>query len=114
DVMGDEPVWAILPEHFDRTQLATETPHGYGAQRFDQNGQATAAVSGQTDRDWNVVGWVTSGGYGHSVGLSLAQGYIPATLVDLPNFQIEILGNRCNARILHEPPFDPQGSKMRS
>ena len=30
--------------------------------------------------DGRVVGWVTSGAYGHSVGRSLALGYIPATL----------------------------------
>ena len=27
--------------------------------------------------DGKVVGWVTSGGYGHSVGTSLALGYVP-------------------------------------
>jgi dimethylglycine dehydrogenase len=64
-----------------------------------------------------VIGWVTSGGFGHSVGLSLAQGYIPvAAAADLAPraFEIEILGERRPARILAEPPFDPQGLRMRS
>ena len=64
--------------------------------------------------DGKVVGWVTSGGYGHGVGQSLAQGYIPAELVqpDLA-LEIEILGERHAARLQQEPPFDPQGARMR-
>ena len=65
----------------------------------------------------DVVGWVTSGGYGHRVGLSLAQGYVPSNLA-VPErqetFEIEILGDRRKAHILHEPPYDPAGERMRS
>jgi dimethylglycine dehydrogenase len=66
--------------------------------------------------DGKVVGWATSGGYGHWVGLSLAQGYVPKELAgDLSSgaFEIEILGERRKATILAEPPFDPSGSRMR-
>ncbi|MFI4889311.1 MAG: FAD-dependent oxidoreductase [Steroidobacterales bacterium] len=64
-----------------------------------------------------VIGWVTSGGFGHSVGLSLAQGYVPvaaAADLDAGAFEIEILGERRSARILNQPPFDPEGLRMRS
>jgi len=63
-----------------------------------------------------VVGWVTSGGYGHCVDLSLAQGYVPKELAhDLASgaFEIEILGERRPASILVDPPFDPKGLRMR-
>ena len=63
-----------------------------------------------------VIGWVTSGGYGHRVNRSLAQGYVPITLAaDMSGraFEIEILGDRRPATILREPPFDPEGSRMR-
>jgi len=64
--------------------------------------------------DGKVVGWVTSGGYGHFVDLSLAQGYIPTALVK-PDLQleIEILGERRPARLQMEPPFDPDAKRMR-
>jgi dimethylglycine dehydrogenase len=114
DVMGDEPIWAQLPEGFDHSTIAVEKPHGYGAPRFDHAGNETAKASVQSDGTWTVVGWVTSGGYGHSVNRSLAQGYIPAGLCDEKQFQIEILGQRCNATIKHDPLFDPKGLKMRS
>ncbi len=64
--------------------------------------------------DGKVVGWVTSGGFGHFVDQSLAQGYIPTALVR-PGLQldIEILGERRPARLQMEPPFDPQAQRMR-
>jgi dimethylglycine dehydrogenase len=66
--------------------------------------------------DGNVIGWVTSGGYGHHVDRSLAQGYIPAAHAgDLREgaFEIEILGDRRKASIISEPLFDPEGARMR-
>jgi dimethylglycine dehydrogenase len=68
--------------------------------------------------DGTVVGWVTSGGYGHSVGASLALGYVPAELADpagsgASGFEIEIVGRRRPARLQPEPMHDPQGLRMR-
>ncbi|MET0605513.1 MAG: aminomethyltransferase family protein, partial [Beijerinckiaceae bacterium] len=62
-----------------------------------------------------VVGGVTSGGYGHTIGRSLALGYVDRGLADLSDgFDIEILGERRTARILKEAPVDPPGARMRS
>jgi dimethylglycine dehydrogenase len=66
--------------------------------------------------DGKVVGWVTSGGYAHYVGKSLAQGYVPRALAaDAGDgaFEIEIIGDRREATIIPEPLFDPQGKRMR-
>ncbi len=63
-----------------------------------------------------VIGWVTSGGYGHCVDRSLAQGYVPRSLAGdtaAAAFEIEILGERRAATIAAEPLFDPQGRRMR-
>ncbi len=99
--------------------------HDFGAPRFDASGKAVrgssaaqgaSAVHGLHDSEWSVVGWVTSGGYAHYVGKSMAQGYVPAELADDESaglFEIEILGQRRPARINIEPPFDPSGEKMR-
>jgi dimethylglycine dehydrogenase len=62
-----------------------------------------------------VVGWVTSGAYGHSVGRSLALGYIPAQLAGQEEgFAIEILGERRAARPEALPVIDPPGARMRT
>jgi dimethylglycine dehydrogenase len=66
--------------------------------------------------DGKVVGWVTSGGYAHTVERSLAQGYVPAELADAVAdgaFEIEILGERRPARLQPEPLFDPEAKRMR-
>ena len=59
------------------------------------------------------VGRVTSGTYGYSVGKSLALGYVkgvePGTEVE-----VMILGLPHRGRILHEPPFDPAGERLRA
>ena len=60
---------------------------------------------------------MTSGGYGHYVDRSLAQGYVPRALADdtgKGSFEIEIIGDRRQATIITEPLFDPTGAKMRS
>ena len=65
--------------------------------------------------DGNVVGWITSGGYAHYSQASLAMGYIPTELVDKKSgFEIEIIGKRRPATILHDPILDPSGSRMRA
>ncbi|MFC5583624.1 FAD-dependent oxidoreductase [Nitratireductor kimnyeongensis] len=115
DVMGDEPVWAKVG---DRDFGTVEPPHGFGAPRFDEAGkEISKAGNSLVDGAWRVVGWVTSGGYAHSVDKSMAQGYVSAALSQNETaglFEIEILGRRRPARINVVPPFDPAGERMRS
>ena len=63
-----------------------------------------------------VVGWITSGGYAHYSGVSLAMGYIPAELAKpgTTGFEIEIIGNMRPASLQLEPVLDPSGSRMRA
>ncbi|MBL8669282.1 MAG: FAD-dependent oxidoreductase [Alphaproteobacteria bacterium] len=65
--------------------------------------------------DGKVVGWVTSGGYGHTVSKSLALGYVPRAVAEAASgLAIEMLGERRPAKILKDPPHDPKGTRMRS
>jgi len=62
-----------------------------------------------------VVGWVTSGGYGHRVGRSLALGYVPAAIAAAnAGFEIEIIGERRPAERLAGCAYDAGGGRMRS
>jgi dimethylglycine dehydrogenase len=62
-----------------------------------------------------VVGWVTSGAFGHRVKQSLALGYVPAALSGADSgFEIEILGARYPAQPLVEAAYDANGSRMRA
>ncbi|MEP6678947.1 MAG: aminomethyltransferase family protein, partial [Betaproteobacteria bacterium] len=65
--------------------------------------------------DGEVVGWVTSGGYGHCVGKSLALGYVPTALASAAcGFEIEILGERRAALPAPQAVHDPRGERMRA
>ena len=59
-------------------------------------------------------GWVTSGGYAHNSGVSVAMGYVPKEIADeVQGWSVEILGERCSATLQLEPLFDPKGEIMR-
>jgi dimethylglycine dehydrogenase len=60
------------------------------------------------------VGWITSGGFAHAAGKSVAMGYIPRDIADeTDGFEIEILGSIFKATPQAEPLFDPAASEMR-
>ena len=66
-------------------------------------------------KDGNAIGYITSGGYAHHMGQSMAMAYVeteyatPGTVLD-----VEILGEFYPIKILGEPLYDPEGRKMRS
>ena len=61
-----------------------------------------------------VIGWVTSGGYAHNAGVSVAMGYIPNEISnEKVGWSIEILGDKCDAIMQMNPIFDPNGEIIR-
>jgi len=62
-----------------------------------------------------VVGYTTSGGYGHCIGKSIALGYIRTDLATAgTKVQINVLGKMRNAEIVSEPIYDPENKKLRA
>ena len=61
-----------------------------------------------------VVGFVTSGAYGHTVGKSLALAYVASEMSQSAEFAVEILGERRAALRLTEVAVDPSGARLRS
>ncbi|MFO1402763.1 MAG: FAD-dependent oxidoreductase [Steroidobacteraceae bacterium] len=60
------------------------------------------------------VGYVTSGGYAHCAGTSVAMGYLDAQVPDAQDgLTITVMGRPRPARVLAEPLIDPSGSRMR-
>ena len=61
------------------------------------------------------LGYVSSGGFGHTVGQSIALAYLPPdAVVDGAEFTVEILGERHKVSVSTQPLYDPKGSRMRS
>jgi glycine cleavage system aminomethyltransferase T/glycine/D-amino acid oxidase-like deaminating enzyme len=62
----------------------------------------------------NVVGRVTSGGYGYAVGKSIAYAYVPASSEAGTPIEVDIFGTWVGGRVAKDPLYDPTGSKVRS
>jgi len=61
------------------------------------------------------VGFVTSGGYGHHVGMSLALAYVDREVVESgAQLSVHVVGEERTAHILAQAPYDPAGTRMRS
>jgi glycine cleavage system aminomethyltransferase T len=64
--------------------------------------------------DGAVVGYVTSAGYGYSVGRCVVYGYLPTDLaVEGTPLEIEYFDERFPARVASEPLWDPKGERLR-
>ena len=62
-----------------------------------------------------AIGYITSGGYAHHVGKSMAMAYV-STVHAKPGSQleVEILGDLYPIEVQGAPVYDPDGGKMRS
>ena len=69
-------------------------------------------------RPWNgadIVGRVTSGGWGHRVGSSLALAYIDTALSEPgTRVAVEILDEKTPATVVPTPYYDPKNTRVRA
>jgi 4-methylaminobutanoate oxidase (formaldehyde-forming) len=70
-------------------------------------------------RDGERRGWLTSGGFGHTLGLPIGMGYVrseaPLTpeAVAASRYELEVAGERVPAHAQLRPLFDPEGKRVR-
>jgi 4-methylaminobutanoate oxidase (formaldehyde-forming) len=64
--------------------------------------------------DGQVVGRVTSGGYGYTVERSIAYAYVPAEVELDTAVEVDIFGKWVPGTVTREPLFDPRGERVRS
>ena len=66
-------------------------------------------------KDGKVIGRATSGGYGWRCGKSLALGFVQIDLAVIgTELEIEILGEKYQAVVVEESPFDPANQSLRA
>ena len=71
-------------------------------------------------RDGERVGWLTSGGYGYTIGRSIGYGYVrnaagvTADYVTSGAYQLEVGGERVPAEVSLQPFYDPTNAKVKS
>ena len=70
-------------------------------------------------RDGAVVGYLTTGSYGHHLGSAIGLGYVghadgvDAGFVNAGNYEIEVAGERVSARASLRPMYDPKSERMK-
>ena len=71
-------------------------------------------------RDGERVGWLTSGGFGYTIGASIGYGYVrnPAGVtadhVLGGTYELEVAGRRVPAAVSLQPLYDPSNSRVKS
>ncbi|MCK0097141.1 FAD-dependent oxidoreductase [Yoonia sp. F2084L] len=65
--------------------------------------------------DGRVVGTITSGDWGHRVGMNLAYAFVNADLSELGStLQLDQLGDMTEAEVIAASPYDPDHTRMRA
>jgi 4-methylaminobutanoate oxidase (formaldehyde-forming) len=62
----------------------------------------------------DVVGRVTSGGFGYTVGASIAYAYLPAEAGPGTGVHIDLFGSWAEGTVAEDPLFDPAGARIRA
>jgi 4-methylaminobutanoate oxidase (formaldehyde-forming) len=71
-------------------------------------------------RDGTLVGHITSGAYGHTLGGAVGLGYVRATPGDAPeavldgHYEVEVACEKITAEVSLRPLYDPENAKIRS
>jgi glycine cleavage system aminomethyltransferase T/glycine/D-amino acid oxidase-like deaminating enzyme len=60
-----------------------------------------------------ILGRVTSGGYGYTVGRSIAYAYLPLSVDQGAAVAIDVFGDWVGGVVAAEPLFDPEGARLR-
>ena len=62
-----------------------------------------------------VVGRVTTAGYGFAVDASIAYAYVPTRLSEVgTRVEVEVFGEWIGAQVASEPLWDPSGARIRA
>jgi 4-methylaminobutanoate oxidase (formaldehyde-forming) len=61
-----------------------------------------------------IVGRVTSGGFGYTIERSIAYAYLPAEVPVGAGVEVDIFGEWVAGELAREPLFDPRGERVRA
>ncbi len=69
-------------------------------------------------RDGEIVGYLSSGNYGHTLGAAIGLGYVPckgesAADVLASSFEIDVMGTRVKAEASLRPMYDPKSERVK-
>ena len=70
-------------------------------------------------RDGEIVGYLSSGAYGHYLGAAIGMGYVPckgesAADVLASSYEIDVAGTRVKAEVSLKPMYDPSAERAKA
>jgi 4-methylaminobutanoate oxidase (formaldehyde-forming) len=71
-------------------------------------------------RDGEIVGYITSGMFGHTIGAAIGMGYVnhvdgvSANFVSAGTYELEVAGERLSARATLRSLYDPENERIKS
>ncbi|MEP1201534.1 GcvT family protein [Tateyamaria sp.] len=70
-------------------------------------------------RDNEIVGYLSSGGYGHHLGAAMGLGYVPCTGQSVSDvlgsdYEIDVAGTRVKAEVSLKPMYDPKSERVKA
>jgi len=74
----------------------------------------SSSPSGGAPAEGRIAGRVTSGGYGYSLGRSIAYAYLPPDRTVGSAAEVQVFGEWVPAAVASEPLFDPAGERIRA
>ena len=69
-------------------------------------------------RDGEIVGYISSGNYGHTLGAAIGMGYVPcegekAADVLASTYEIDVMGTKVRAEASLKPMYDPKSERVK-
>jgi dimethylglycine dehydrogenase len=128
DLSTDYTLFEAGLDRFVRLGKDLDFPGKAALQVELQRGPSKASVSLMVDapiadtppmstiwKDGVVIGEATSGAYGYRVGTSIALGVVKAEYADVgTEMEVEIYGERCPAKVVAMPLWDPDNARIRA
>jgi len=112
----DQQSWQDLDSEIDLRTVVDESAHAVASMLATRDLGVTYAMPPEPVRvNGEVVGRVTSGGYGFAVERSIAYAYLPPGMAEAGQAaEVEIFGEWVGCTVSAEPLFDPQGSRIKA
>jgi glycine cleavage system aminomethyltransferase T len=93
---------------------ARETPAAIKLACLVLDDPRSVALGSEPVKIEGATGRVTSGGFGYSVGESIAYAYVPAASTPDTPVEVEIFGKWVSGHVAREPLYDPAGTRIRA
>ncbi len=105
-----------------REAIAAQREHGVRKMLAAFTAPAEAILLGRETifRDGERVGWLTSGGYGYTIGRSIGYGYVrnisgvTADWLLAGAYELEVAGERVAAAVSLQPLYDPANARVKA